>query len=165
MQTDNPKSIDTFLIYPFPESVFDEMYERPGESRQHWQPLITALKSLGQVELQQRCQDARRLLRDNGVTYTEGLNRPWQLDLIPLLITSDEWRLIEHGLIPVVMSMLIAWQVLNKIAHPKSPRFTNNFLIVTPGVTIRDRLRVLLPNDQEKDVLKLIVISNYHAFF
>ncbi|MEN8217271.1 MAG: DEAD/DEAH box helicase family protein [Pseudomonadota bacterium] len=49
----------------------------------------------------------------------------------------------------VVMSMLIAWQVLNKIAHPKSPRFTDKFLVVTPGVTIRDRLRVLLPNDIE----------------
>ncbi len=79
----------------------------------------------------------------------------------------------------VVMSMLIAWQVLNKIAHPKSPRFTNNFLIVAPGVTIRDRLRVLLPNEQENYYKKLdlvpnsylsnlgrakIVIINYHAF-
>jgi uncharacterized circularly permuted ATP-grasp superfamily protein/uncharacterized alpha-E superfamily protein len=112
MQTDNPKSINTFLTYSFPESVFDEMYERPGESRQHWEPLITALKSLGQVDLQQRCQDARRLLRDNGVTYTYGeeLNRPWQLDLIPLLITSDEWRLIERGLIQraKILSLVLA---------------------------------------------------------
>jgi len=79
----------------------------------------------------------------------------------------------------VVMSMVIAWQVLNKIAHPKSPRFTDKFLVVTPGVTIRDRLRVLLPNDIENYYQKLdlvpntylqdlgrakIVITNYHAF-
>jgi type III restriction enzyme len=79
----------------------------------------------------------------------------------------------------VVMSMLIAWQVLNKMVHPKSPRFTDKFLVVTPGITIRDRLRVLLPNDAENYYHKLdlvpntylqdlgrarIVITNYHAF-
>ncbi len=49
----------------------------------------------------------------------------------------------------VVMAMLIAWQVLNKIAAPQDKRFTKRFLIVTPGLTIRDRLRVLLPGDPE----------------
>jgi hypothetical protein len=49
----------------------------------------------------------------------------------------------------VVMAMLIAWQTLNKVQSPRDARFTNRFLIVTPGVTIRDRLRVLLPEDPE----------------
>jgi hypothetical protein len=49
----------------------------------------------------------------------------------------------------VVMAMLIAWHALNKIADPKDRRFSDTFLIVTPGNTIRDRLRVLLPNDSE----------------
>ena len=48
----------------------------------------------------------------------------------------------------VVMSMLIAWQLLNKRRNPHDKRFTDAFLIVTPGITIRDRLRVLLPSDQ-----------------
>jgi type III restriction enzyme len=47
----------------------------------------------------------------------------------------------------VVMAMLIAWHVLNKLANTQDARFTDTFLIVTPGITIRDRLRVLLPND------------------
>src|SRR5436853_4004792 len=79
----------------------------------------------------------------------------------------------------VVMGMLIAWQALNKFANPQDARFSDAFLIVCPGITIRDRLRVLLPNDpenyyRERDVLppdlleKLerakIVITNYHAF-
>ncbi|HEY2839301.1 MAG TPA: DEAD/DEAH box helicase family protein, partial [Pirellulales bacterium] len=79
----------------------------------------------------------------------------------------------------VVMAMLIAWQALNKLANPQDARFSDTFLIVTPGITIRDRLRVLLPNDPEnyyrqRDVLPAyqheelgrakIVISNYHAF-
>ncbi len=49
----------------------------------------------------------------------------------------------------VVMAMLIAWHTLNKLANPQDARFSDAFLIVTPGITIRDRLRVLLPNDPE----------------
>lgn len=45
----------------------------------------------------------------------------------------------------VVMAMLIAWQTLNKVAAPNDNRFAKRFLVVTPGLTIRDRLRVLRP--------------------
>ncbi len=78
-----------------------------------------------------------------------------------------------------VMAMLIAWQTVNALRHRGSKRFSHRFLIVTPGITIRDRLRVLLPNDPENyyerrqlvpaDMLPAIrqarvVITNYHAF-
>jgi type III restriction enzyme len=77
----------------------------------------------------------------------------------------------------VVMAMLIAWHTLNKRANPQDARFSDTFLIVTPGITIRDRLRVLLPNDPEnyyrqrdivpaqlQDQLGQPLITNYHAF-
>ncbi|GAA0591300.1 hypothetical protein GCM10009099_30970 [Caenispirillum bisanense] len=48
-----------------------------------------------------------------------------------------------------VMAMLIAWQTVNAVRHPGSKTFTKGFLVVAPGITIRDRLRVLLPNDPE----------------
>ena len=78
-----------------------------------------------------------------------------------------------------VMAMLIAWQTINAVRHPQSQKFTRGFLIVTPGITIRDRLRVLQPNDPDSyyknrelvptDMLAdidraKIVITNYHAF-
>jgi type III restriction enzyme len=78
-----------------------------------------------------------------------------------------------------VMAMLIAWQTINAVRHPTSRRFTRGFLVVTPGITIRDRLRVLQPNDPDSyyksrelipnDMLgdlerAKIVITNYHAF-
>ena len=44
-----------------------------------------------------------------------------------------------------VMAMLIAWQTINAARHPNSKSFSDGFLIVAPGITIRDRLRVLLP--------------------
>jgi type III restriction enzyme len=79
----------------------------------------------------------------------------------------------------VVMAMLIAWHALNKHANPQDARFSDTFMIVTPGITIRDRLRVLLPNDPEnyyrqRDIVSAqqqeqlgqakIIITNYHAF-
>ena len=45
------------------------------------------------------------------------------------------------------MAMMIAWQTLNKLANPQDRRFADAFLVVAPGITIRDRLRVLLPNN------------------
>jgi type III restriction enzyme len=57
-----------------------------------------------------------------------------------------------------VMGMLIAWQTLNRLANPHDGRFADCFLIVTPGITIRDRLRVLLPNDPESIYRKLDLI-------
>ncbi|APZ43783.1 BPTD_3080 family restriction endonuclease [Acidihalobacter ferrooxydans] len=78
-----------------------------------------------------------------------------------------------------VMAMLIAWQTINAVRHPQSKRFTRGFLVVAPGLTIRDRLRVLQPNDPDSyyasrelvptDMLvdlerARIVITNYHAF-
>ena len=78
-----------------------------------------------------------------------------------------------------VMAMLIAYHALNKIRAPRSEKFSRAFLVVTPGITIRDRLRVLLPHDPENyykkrgivppdmlaDIQKAkVVIQNYHAF-
>lgn len=64
----------------------------------------------------------------------------------------------------VVMAMLIAWQALNKLENRQDRRFSDAFLIVAPGITIRDRLRVLLPSDpsnyyRERDLLPLTFSS------
>ena len=78
-----------------------------------------------------------------------------------------------------VMAMLIAWQTINSVRRPGSGKFTRGFLIVAPGLTIKDRVRVLQPNDPDsyyqsrelvpRDMLAdlgraKIVITNYHAF-
>lgn len=78
-----------------------------------------------------------------------------------------------------VMAMLIAWQTLNAVRQPHSKLFTRGFLIVAPGLTIKDRLRVLQPNDpdsyyQSREIVPAdmladldrakIIITNYHAF-
>jgi type III restriction enzyme len=79
----------------------------------------------------------------------------------------------------VVMAMIIAWHVLNRLSDPRSGRYSDTFLAITPGITIRDRLRVLLPNDPDNYYRKWdivppewgqqlhkakIIITNFHAF-
>lgn len=49
----------------------------------------------------------------------------------------------------VVMGMLIAWNTINKVQNPRDGRFSKRFLIVAPGVTIRDRLQVLQPSAED----------------
>lgn len=78
-----------------------------------------------------------------------------------------------------VMAMLIAWQTINAVRRPNSKKFTRGFLVVTPGLTIKDRLRVLQPNDLDSyyasrelvpnDMLgdvthAKIIITNFHSF-
>ena len=48
-----------------------------------------------------------------------------------------------------VMAMLIAWQTINAARRPGSKHFTRGFLVCAPGLTIKDRLRVLQPNDPD----------------
>jgi type III restriction enzyme len=45
----------------------------------------------------------------------------------------------------ILMSMLIAWQVLNKVSSPQDKRFSKNILVIAPGLTVRNRLEVLVP--------------------
>ncbi|HIU72860.1 MAG TPA: DEAD/DEAH box helicase family protein [Candidatus Aphodousia faecipullorum] len=78
-----------------------------------------------------------------------------------------------------VMAMLIAWQTINAVKQINRKKFTKGFVVVAPGITIRDRLRVLLPNDpdsyyQKRELVPVdmlpamqqarVVVTNYHAF-
>lgn len=88
----------------FASNVFNEMFNEPGQIRPHWEYLGQSLDALGQNELLRRNHEARRLIRDNDVTYNiyndpRGIGRSWDLDLIPQLIESEEWSQIETGLI------------------------------------------------------------------
>lgn len=49
----------------------------------------------------------------------------------------------------IVMAMLIAWQVINKITYPQDTRFTKRILIMAPGLTVKSRLKVLFPTDED----------------
>jgi len=90
--------------YGPPADAYDEMYGPDGQVRSHWKYLARALVELGPLEFERRAEESRRLLLESGVTYhvygdREGTERPWDLDPIPFIISSQEWAVIEAGLI------------------------------------------------------------------
>src|ERR1700687_5455347 len=90
--------------YPQTAGVYDEMSGESGVLRPHWDPFIGSLSALGRQELGQRWRTARQRIRENGVPYNVygdplGVDRPWSLDAIPLVIPPSEWEPLEAGLI------------------------------------------------------------------
>src|ERR1700744_5309830 len=84
--------------------VFDEMMDGAGRVRAHWQPFLAMLAALGSEEINRRFAAADRYLRDSGVFYrvyedAAGIERPWPLSHIPLIIEPGEWRELEAGLV------------------------------------------------------------------
>ncbi|CAG7855802.1 hypothetical protein MCAMS1_00062 [biofilm metagenome] len=82
---------------------YDEMLTTENRASPHWERLMSALEKMGSEKIELRRREAQRLLQENGVTYNvygdaQRLARPWQLDLVPLLISSDEWQGFEAGL-------------------------------------------------------------------
>ena len=110
--------------------------------------------------------DYRRRLEPENTLHNDGLPR------IGLKMATGTGK-------TVVMAMLIAWQTINKVMAPKDARFAKRFLVVTPGITIKDRLGVLHPEREEnyyreRDLVPTelwdaltqaqIAIVNYHTF-
>ena len=91
-----------FDAYAFGRA-FDEMFAEPGQPRPHYVPLFEQLKSLPVAELQRRQQVADRAFLHQGITFTvygdsRGTERIFPYDLLPRIITGDEWQQLERGL-------------------------------------------------------------------
>ncbi len=90
--------------YQCSASSYDEMTTAEGHFRPHWQTFIGRIRAIGLPELRQRWREAKHLIRENGVTYNvygdpQGMDRPWELDPIPLLISPSDAAVIESGLV------------------------------------------------------------------
>src|SRR4029453_8743236 len=86
------------------EGAYDEMVAAPGVLRSHCEGFVQSLEALGQHEFASRWEGAKRSIRENGVTYNiygdpQGADRPWELDMVPLLISPAEWSALEKALI------------------------------------------------------------------
>ena len=84
--------------------TYDEAFDEGFTPRAHWTHLVDSLRNIGPEELGLRYARAEQRIRENGITYNiygdpQGANRPWRIDLVPLLIPAKEWRFIEAGVI------------------------------------------------------------------
>jgi uncharacterized circularly permuted ATP-grasp superfamily protein/uncharacterized alpha-E superfamily protein len=78
---------------------YDEMFDRTGAVRPHWQRVSAALTAMSPEQYAQRRESALRMVRENGVTYNvydeaSGLAREWQLDIAPFVVSADDWSAI-----------------------------------------------------------------------
>jgi len=81
----------------------DELVTRNGQVAEKWQKLAQYYDAVGAQKLKQSHDEVSRQLRENGVTYNiygdpDGMNRPWHLDPIPMVFSSEDWDNIERGL-------------------------------------------------------------------
>jgi uncharacterized circularly permuted ATP-grasp superfamily protein/uncharacterized alpha-E superfamily protein len=83
--------------------AFDEMLDQAGQVRPAWRKLLEHFETIGNAELARRWHKARQLIHENGVSYNvygdpQGLERPWTLSPIPVVIAAEEWAELARGL-------------------------------------------------------------------
>ena len=86
------------------DSRFDELHDPQGAVRPHWRAFAQTLSQLAPEEFERRQASARATVQDNGVTYNVyddrgGQARPWQLDIVPFIVSADDWATIEAAVI------------------------------------------------------------------
>ncbi|MFI6043274.1 circularly permuted type 2 ATP-grasp protein [Nocardia sp. NPDC051321] len=88
------------------EGYYDELVDGDGKVRRMWSELSADFVELGTTGLGRLDTRVRRLIEDDGITYTEvtgageqPVTSPWRLDPIPLLISADDWTRLETGLV------------------------------------------------------------------
>ena len=91
-----------------PASRFDELRDGDGKIRPHWRAFARTLTQLSPEEFDRRQASARATVQDNGVTYNvyddkAGEQRPWQLDIVPFILSPSDWSKIEAAVILLVL--------------------------------------------------------------
>src|SRR3989337_1573842 len=83
---------------------YDELLSPDGSIRPHWQALVDRLEKAGPDTVRRGAELARRLIVENGVTYNvyadpQGRDRLWTLDMLPVIMSAQEWQSIDKGVI------------------------------------------------------------------
>lgn len=104
-----------------PASRFDELRDGDGQVRPHWRAFARTLAQLSPEEYARRQASARATVQDNGVTYNvyddrAGQARPWQLDIVPFILSSSDWKAIEAA---VIQRAMLADMILQDVYGPQ----------------------------------------------
>lgn len=109
------------LAEPNAVTRFDELRDGDGAVRPHWRAFARTLQQLSPEEFARRQASARATVQDNGVTYNVyddrgGKARPWQLDIVPFILSASDWEKIEAA---VIQRAGLADMVLRDIYGPQ----------------------------------------------
>jgi uncharacterized circularly permuted ATP-grasp superfamily protein/uncharacterized alpha-E superfamily protein len=89
--------------YPNPEGRFDELFAAPGQPRATWSRMYSTIAEASAGAIHEMRSAAEQQIKDSGVTYNvyadpKGQDRPWDLDVLPLIIDAQDWAQIEAGI-------------------------------------------------------------------
>ena len=90
--------------YRAPTGSFDEMLDAANQPRGHWRTILESLAGEAPEMMRQRIDAVQRQVRENGATYNvyaddKGIQRPWDLNVLPLILPHSEWTGIETAVI------------------------------------------------------------------
>ena len=99
-----PKAVPLLEKYERRAGAFDEFLANDGAPRAQYTKLFEDLQGFGAAEMRRRRDSCDRLVHEQGITYhvygdPRGVERPWQLDPVPLVMAPGEWHALEAGLI------------------------------------------------------------------
>ncbi|GAB1260384.1 circularly permuted type 2 ATP-grasp protein [Aurantivibrio plasticivorans] len=135
----------------------DEVYLPDGTVKPHWQDLLSTIERVGAEDFEQKEAKSRRILRDDGATYNiyDDLNNAasaWSLDLVPFVISSEEWGEIESGLLEraelfnlLLKDLYGPRKLISQGVIPPEALFSHpGFLRSCDGITIPDEHQLIL---------------------
>jgi uncharacterized circularly permuted ATP-grasp superfamily protein/uncharacterized alpha-E superfamily protein len=90
--------------YPLAPDHYDEMLAAPLTPRAHWRELFDTLVAASPEHMREQLRLVQREVRESGVSYNihgaaDASDRPWELDILPLILPADTWETIEQGVI------------------------------------------------------------------
>jgi uncharacterized circularly permuted ATP-grasp superfamily protein/uncharacterized alpha-E superfamily protein len=142
----------TAPLFECPPEAYNEVYDASGGIRAQWKQVLQAYRQIPQSDFARRNSQAERQLRENGVTFHSFAHpgetaRPWKLDLLPLVISTQEWATLEDGLAQraallnaLIQDLYGPQRVLKeRIIPPEAlfanPHFIRPFCNLTPAET------------------------------
>ena len=102
----HPPANQSPIIDQYPAAIdrYDEMFVAPQQARPHWQAMLSFLAQASPEAMLHRVKTVQRQVQENGVTYNvyadpRGTDRPWDLDVVPMILPASEWAEIESAVI------------------------------------------------------------------
>ncbi len=134
------------------DGFYDEMFSQAGQPRPHYQSLHATLSALTAADFRQRAQMAEMSMLNQGVTFTvysddRGLEKTLPVDLVPRILTHDEWGAIERGLVQRLRALNLFLQDIYHDQHILKDGVVPRELIVNGKHFRREFLGAKIPKD------------------
>ena len=99
-----PTLFDTYQVDP---GRYNEIFAADGSVHPHWHRFASTLQTMTAGQMQERADLVAQQIHENGVTYNvyadpQGMDRPWEVDPLPLLLSAQEWQAIEEARVRLV---------------------------------------------------------------